>query len=251
MVVGGVFSGAYSHLYRRSGRHLLEAGLSGLLFPILAVLVPFVAVMVTSDVIARKRQSGSIKVVLGLPYARLDLVVGSFVGRTALMSGAILSMAIVSGTITAVQIGVEGIHSIVGLFALTMLLSAVFVAIAVGISAASLSPTRASASAVVVSACFVFQFWAIVPYSAEYVRNGFQLPERLPEWGLLWNSVNPVVAYQRAAIGVIPDLAGLPLLSPIPATAPYYFYPEFAVAVLFGWILLSLSRPRVSPFPEF
>lgn len=241
LMLGGVLAGSYDHFYRRTGQEPFDLSLAGFHFPLLLLLVPAIAVLAASDVVSSKREDGSIKVYLGLPFSRLDLVVGSFVGRAALLSGGLLGMAAIAGAIAYVRIDPEQLRPLLTLFAYTALYAATFVAIAVGFSAGSASSTRASAASFGAVFVFVFRAWSVVPIAVAYVGNGFQTPETAPAWALAWTNLNPAMAYQNAAVVVAPDLAALPVVSPIEPSDPISLQPEFAVGVFVGWILLALG----------
>jgi len=116
---------------------------AGLLVPIMALIAAYLA-------IAGERESGSLKVLLGLPPSRGEVLVGKFLGRSGVVAvGLVLGFA-VSGVVTLAVYGTLPLTAFVGTTALTAFLGVAFVGIAVGISA--LTATRPPRTSTPVSA---------------------------------------------------------------------------------------------------
>ncbi|ODR81700.1 ABC transporter, partial [Haladaptatus sp. W1] len=171
-------------------------------------IIPISALIIAYLAIAGERESGSIKFLLGLPNTRLDLVIGKFVGRSAVVAvGLALAFAIaaIEGSILLASVDI----AILAQFFLLFLFFAVtYIAIAVGLSAACASRSRAMASSVGVF--FVFNvLWtvpAISPSRAlRFIADdtlGVHLSAQIYEFVYL---VSPPYAFQRAADLVFTD----------------------------------------------
>ena len=61
-----------------------------LMLGVLTFFVPIVAIVLAYDSITGERDSGTLKLLLSLPHARVDVVVGKAVGRGTVVSAAIL-----------------------------------------------------------------------------------------------------------------------------------------------------------------
>ncbi|ELZ82693.1 hypothetical protein C453_16448 [Haloferax elongans ATCC BAA-1513] len=241
LVVGLGNSLLYVNAYERGPELIETVGIAGAMFMILSGVVPVLAVVASSDAIARKRSRGTLRVMLGLPYNRLDIVAGTFVGRYAVVATAVtLYVSVVA--LTSVVIGSPlGVERLATFFAITLLLAMVFTGLAVCLSLQTQSVTRAFAGSLVVLAVFLFRLWGFVPTVVELVRNGMVTPETMPEWGLVFQQLNPIRAFTSALIGLYPELASAHFLGEVvEPPVPYYHQPSFALAVLGAWVLVPL-----------
>ena len=204
------------------------------------VFIPLIALGIAFRSIAGERQSGSLKVLLSLPNSRLDVVLGKFLGRTAVVSVAIvlgfLSLLIASALSFSGDLDVLGL---VGFMLAALLLAVVFVSIAVSLSAFTDSTFGAAVGA---GGLFVlFQFaWRGVVFLLRYVANGFETPTtETPEWAEVLQSVNPMEGWQTSANWLITKLAESSETSQESAEA-FYLEPWFGFVVLALWIVLPL-----------
>ena len=204
------------------------------------VFIPLIALGIAFRSIAGERQSGSLKVLLSLPNSRLDVVLGKFLGRTAVVSVAIvlgfLSLLIATALSFSGDLDVLGL---VGFMLAALLLAVVFVSIAVSLSAFTDSTFGAAVGA---GGLFVlFQFaWRGVVFLLRYVANGFETPTtETPEWAEVLQSVNPMEGWQTSANWLITKLAESSETSQESADA-FYLEPWFGFVVLALWIVLPL-----------
>lgn len=110
---------------------------------LVTILVPLVAIFLGYAAISKERASGSLKVLLSLPFSRRDVIVGKVLGRCA-VAGATLSvaLAVTAGFLAATRYTFKpGQYGLFVLF--TVGFTVVMVAIAVSISGA-LPSTRSS-----------------------------------------------------------------------------------------------------------
>lgn len=220
-------------------------------------ILPITALVAGVLSIAGERESGRLKVLLGLPHTRRDVLVGKTAGRMT-----VLAVAIAIGFATAgiVMIGVYGGLPSLPVFAayvaITVLLGLAFCAIAVGISAAAATRARAMASAVGVF--FVFEFvWGLLPFGIYYAVHG-RAPATVatrPTWYLLLSWLNPIEAYTvlgnrllpPATVGIVVSDRGTAqtqastgpadvLSGPVP-----YLDEAVCLLVLGAWIALPLT----------
>lgn len=208
-------------------------------------IIPISALVIAYLAIAGERESGSIKFLLGLPNTRLDLVVGKFVGRSAVVSlGLVLAFAIaaVEGSflLESVDIGV-----LAQFFLLFLFFAVTYIAIAVGLSAACASRSRAMASSVGVF--FIFNvLWtipAISPSAAlRFVADdtlGMHLSAQVYEFVYL---ISPPYAFQRAADLVFTQqqLYYFRVIAQ-DATVPFYLKKWFMLVILGAWLVVPLT----------
>ncbi|MFT4909748.1 MAG: ABC-2 type transport system permease protein [Natronomonas sp.] len=119
----------------------------GLAFQLVVVALPIIALFVAKGAITGERESGSLRMLLSLPPSRRDILIGKFVGRTALMIVATLVGGVATGLVVVTLLG-GGLNLLLPFIIFLGLMGMAFVAIGVGISAASASDGRATAFAV-------------------------------------------------------------------------------------------------------
>lgn len=204
-----------------------------------AFLVPLVALVLGYKSVVGERESGTIKLLLGFPHTRRDLIIGKLVGRTA-----VVSVSIVVGYVAAAIVALRFYDSFAVVpflmfTAVTILLALVFVSIAVSFSAATRSTERALYVAIGLYALFQF-VWSFIPLLIRYVLNGFSLSNMpgTPNWVHLLSLVNPLRAYNSAAGALIPELTTF--YEGITAV-PWYLQEWFGFVILVIWLIVPLA----------
>jgi len=123
-----------------------------------SALIPLVAIVVGYASIVGERKSGSLKVLLSLPFSRGDVVVGKVIGRSAVVAIPILIGFLVSvAVLLPANVALNAVGFVLAAL-LTALLGVVFVSLAVGISAAARTGRRAIVGTVGIYVYF-FLFW--------------------------------------------------------------------------------------------
>jgi len=204
--------------------------------------VPLVALGIAFRSVAGERQSGSLKMLLSLPNSRLDVVVGKFLGRTA-----VVAVAIVIGFVSmlvAVAATFDGDiqpEVILTFMLAALLLAIVFVSIAVSVSAFSESTFAAAIGGF--SFFILFQFaWRGLIFLLRYVFNGFETPNAVaetPEWVEVLIVVNPMTGWRQSTSWLLRRVSDQQEASQEAADA-FYLEPWFGFVVLAFWIVLPL-----------
>ncbi|MFB6168880.1 MAG: ABC transporter permease subunit [Haloferacaceae archaeon] len=129
---------------------------------IVTTLLPLVALVVSYNAVVGERETGSLKLLLALPHARSDVVVGKVAGRAAALAVALVAgfalpglVFLLSGTFT-----LEAVAYVQYVF-FVVLLAAAFVSVGVGVSAAVDSNRLAIAAAVAIYLVFVALLGAV------------------------------------------------------------------------------------------
>ncbi|WP_267643640.1 ABC transporter permease subunit [Haloarchaeobius amylolyticus] len=204
------------------------------------LLVPIVALVAAYLAIAGERESGSVKVLLGFPPSRAEVVAGKFLGRGAVVAAAISAGYAVSGVVTVAVYGTLPVTAFVLTLLLTALLGVVFVGIAVGLSATTGTRSRAMTASIAVYLVLTL-FWDLVPQGAHLLVQGSQPEPPLPGWFVLLQSLSPTGAYSSLVTAVVSWEAGLPGLSGLIAgDLPFYLEPWFLLLVLAAWAAVPL-----------
>ncbi|MFC4439261.1 MULTISPECIES: ABC transporter permease subunit [Natrialbaceae] len=220
------------------------AGLGG------ALVIPLVALVAAYLSIAGERESGSVKYQLSLPVSRTDVVLGKLLARSAVVTTALLvafAVGIVAAWVLVPDMSLE-YGEYAAFTGLTLLYALAYVCIAVGISAATASRSRAMAGAI--GFFFVFNLvWNFLPVGPvrmiEFVfdRLGVDYTETLLEFVF---SLSPTGAYLNGMGLVFPEDFG-PLHAAGAGTGvgdPFYVQDWFMLVILLGWVVLPLAIGR-------
>jgi len=138
-------------------------------------LLPLIGLVIAYNAVTGEHKSGSLKLLLSLPHSRADVVLGKVVGRSAALSTAIGVGFVLPAILLAIGPLSLDIGSYIGYTLLVALLVSVFVAIAVGWSAAAPSQRVALGGAIGLYFLFV-PFWDAIRVSVQFALT------RLPEW---------------------------------------------------------------------
>lgn len=174
---------------------------------LMSFLVPVVALGVTYASVVGPRTDGSLQFLLALPYSRRDVVIGTYVGRVA-----VLSAGVCAGYLTlAAAMLLAGVLvspvTLVTVVALVLVLGVTFVAVGVGISTGARSTTGAGGLAFV-AFVLAFAVWGSLPGLVASALNGFS-PAQPPDWAPLFRTLNPLTAFRVVVSGIFdPSVLG-------------------------------------------
>lgn len=210
---------------------------------LLAFLVPLAGVALTQHAVAGKRESGELAVLLGLPFSRRDVVVGTYLGRVGTVVVAVASAYVAATVVGAASGASPDLGAAASGAVLLAVAGAVFVGIALAVSATAHSSAVASVGAFAGYLVFVLPTWQFVPDAVLYVANGFEAPGRMPEWATAFDQFAPFAALRNAAAPIAGDLAGeLPALGgSVPPDPPLYMQPWFGAVVVLGWLVVPAA----------
>ncbi|WP_226022607.1 ABC transporter permease subunit [Halomicrobium salinisoli] len=196
-----------------------------------ALFLPLVALLVGYKSIAEPRENGGLRVVLSFPHTRREVLLGTVVGRAAVVAALTTVGFLASTVVYLVEIGVPDLGSLAVGWLFAVLLGVAMVALAVGISA-SVRTTNRAVVAVFGTFLLLAMLWGQIPTLVRFVANGFAMPTGPgPEWVTAFRQLNPTTAYQTAVNG---------LVTPVPTPDAVYYQPWFGVLVLLGWTVVPL-----------
>ncbi|MFB6141673.1 MAG: ABC transporter permease subunit [Halosimplex sp.] len=223
----------------------VEPSVGGLVFftsGIVSLFVSLSAIVVCYKSIAGEREIGSIKLVLALPHRRRDVLLGKFLGRLAVLSLALAIGLAVGFGFAFAMLGTLDVVTVLLFLVATLLFTAVYVALIVGISATTGSTSRATTLAIGFFVVFEF-LWDVVPLGVVYVVNGFSLPQQLPDWTFLVMQVPPSTAYSAVLTSLLPDIAdSLPTQTFAGAGVDaFYATPAIGYLVLAFWLVAPIA----------
>ncbi|WP_313696239.1 ABC transporter permease subunit [Halorarum halobium] len=201
-------------------------------------LVPLIGLVLAYDAVAGERESGSLRLLLGLPNSRADVVFGKFVGRTGVIAVSILVGYAVAGAVALLTYDTFDVSVFARLTLITVLYGAVYVALATGFSAGMASRMRAFVGAGALYSLFLLG-WDVLLYLLQLAVYGQEIPEAgLPDWFLLLGLLNPSTAFMHAARAVIPEYAEL---SVYPSGGAFYLQDWMGFVVLGLWTAVPLA----------
>lgn len=170
-------------------------GLIGLPFQL---IVPIAAILTGAFSISGDRESGTLRLLLGLPSSRTEVVLGKFLGVGTVITVGIASTTAVAALASHITIGSGQTATLLGIAGATILLGWGFLGFAIGVSA--VVPTQKRATAITTGGYLTLLFlWEVVVAGAHYAVTQ-RLPEPpLPGWVSALELGNPIIAYARAA----------------------------------------------------
>jgi len=257
LLIGIFYVGAWHFVDDPGAVELVQ----GLALP-MQVIVPLAALIAGYMSIVGERRSGSIKVLLGLPPTRGDVVFGKLLGRSGVVATAVLTALVVATVLSGLLIGGVPLAELGGLLLASILLGLAFVGIAVGVSAAVSSRGRAMA-AVVGTYLLFLGFWdVLIGGLYRLVTGAFPPSPIVPQnpvepWALFLQRLNPMEAYGVVASALV-DSQVFPLtlqfpigINPTPnpnvatvdlvtGEAPFYLNDWFAGVVLLAWFVVPV-----------
>lgn len=149
---------------------------------ITAVFVPLMALAGGYAAITREQESGTLNLLLSLPHARDDVVIGKVLGRSATISLSII-VGVLAGTVVLAAAGEalsQAWQPLLGFVSLTILLAVVFVAVGVAISAVVRTTQQAVSAVIGLFILLNFAWSAIANGLADFLMGPSWLVDRLP-----------------------------------------------------------------------
>jgi ABC-2 type transport system permease protein len=217
-------------------------GLYVFLGQISALFIAISAVVLSYKAIAGESESGSAKLLLGLPHTRRDVFLGKVIGRSGVMFIALLvGLLATFGVAIALLDGTSAV-GFAGFLVVTMLFGLVYVTLMVSISASTTSTSRAATLGIGLFVVLELM-WDVVVFGVAFAANGFAAPAgEMPTWVMAFNGFAPTMAYESAVTWMIGVLAGQ---SP---AVPFFREAWFALVVFAVWAaipaLLGYGRYR-------
>lgn len=208
------------------------------------ILVPIIAIGLAYRSIAGERDTGSLKILLSLPNSRADVVLGKFVGRSAVLAVTVI-VGFTAGLVAFVA-AFEGdipVESYITFMSTTLLLGFVFVSITVGISAFTKSTFQSAVGAFGVFVVFQW-LWDILARIMWYVENGFEQPgiqAQPPDWLEFVYILNPTVSYRQSTGWLVNQVSRSEQAQQQAGLEPFGLEPWFGFVILAWWIALPLA----------
>jgi ABC-2 type transport system permease protein len=256
-VVLGLIAAFAAYVSGTSGQSAdLVRRLFRLLTLVLAVLLPVVALVASYLAIAGEREGGGIKFMLSLPNTRRDVFVGKLASRLGIVAGGVAFMYVAAASVALTRHAAFPAGVVFGTLVLSLVYGGTFVSIAVSLSAAAASRSRAIAGAFgsyfVLVILYIFPVVQI-PTMVRWVHTTLLGADPNPD---LYNAVrytSPFLAYRKSINLVMPaDLRQTVFRSSLPADTsldtgqvnaalPVYLSDEFSLVVFAFWVVVPLT----------
>lgn len=200
--------------------------------------VPLIALVLSYDTLVGERESGSLRLLIGLPNSRRAAVFGKVIGRTAVLGVALLvgygvAAAIVLATYRTLALDVFLLYTLA-----TVLYGGVYVSLATGFSAAMESRMDAFAGAGVLYMLFLIG-WDFLLLLLEGVVYPNGIPEDgLPDWFMFLGMFNPSTAFMKATRVVIPEYREMTFY---PTGEAVYVHDWVGFPILLLWAAVPLA----------
>lgn len=202
LIAGYIYASSYDPAYvDRPDLQFL-----GVLVGVALFLAPITGIMLAQGRIVDKRSRGELVVLLGMPFSRRDVVLGSVAGRFAVTAAVVSCLFAFATGVAALMVAPIPLLRILAALAVFVAFAGVFVAIGIAISAAVAGTTRAAVLAVGVYLFFVFRLhdiaWSLFVNGVYGTRNA---PEALLPVAA---QLGPFTALRNVVVGVYPEIAG-------------------------------------------
>ena len=222
---------------------------------ILGILLPIVALVASYLAIAGEREGGGIKFLLSLPNTRRDVFVGKLLSRNGIVAGGVGFMYVAAVSTALTRHGAFPAGVVFGTLLVTLVYGSTFVSVALAMSSAAASRSRAIAGAFGTYFLLVILYvFPVVQVSriARWVHTTVLGADPNPD---LYNAVqytSPYLGYRKAVNLVLPaDMRQVVFRSSVPddvsygsaeanEALPLYLQDEFSVVVLGVWLVAPL-----------
>lgn len=206
-----------------------------------SLLVPVVSLVAAYLAVAGERESGSLRLLLGLEPSRWAVVLGKFLGRSAVVVVGLAAGFVLAGVVAWAVYGSVPLAAFAGVVALTAALGVAFVGIAIGISAAT--ATRARAMTIGIGVYLALSLlWDLVPQGAHLAAFGAPPGQPVPAWFVFLQGASPSGAYSALVMNVIHAVEpSYPAATAgIEGAVPFFVEWWSFAAILVAWTLVPV-----------
>ncbi|WP_254525261.1 ABC transporter permease subunit [Natrinema caseinilyticum] len=203
-----------------------------------AMIIPLIALVSAYLAIAGERESGSVKFLLSIPNSRRDVVLGKYLTRTTIVTVSILGSFLIGAVLSLLWYPTFEATFFVGIAALTVLYALTYVAVAIGISAATSSRSRAMGGAIgFFFVTNVLNLLGPLRLAIEYLFNDLAgLDIAANQIRFVQSLISPTVAYVNSTGLVFPDG-----FRSVPPDIPWFLEGEVMVVIQLVWLVVPIA----------
>ena len=228
----------------------------------LQLLVPLAAILVGCFTVSGERASGSLRVLLGMPLSRTEIVVGKLVGGLAALAIGVLAAIGFAIPVSLATFGSVPVRPLVGLGGTTVLFAFAFGGLSIGISVATATPKQSIA--VVIGGYMTMTFlWEPVVVGIHHAAQLVLPSSTVATWVPFLERLNPIEAYAdiatilggasvyplRITFGLLDRDPGASLADHVSGAVAGYLVEPFLIGVLCAWtvvpVLFGMVRLQV------
>jgi len=207
------------------------------LFGIL-LFVPLTGLFISIKSIVRERETGTINLLLSLPHSRRDMVIGKFVGRSAVMSISVIIGFLPACLLILVQAEVTPIFELFAFLLATVFLGLLFVGIGVGFSALVNSETQATVGGVLLF--FLLYLWPAIFNILDIDLPAFL--DRFYLFALFFDMLAAIFSLREDVPNAsVVELDGTNFAEASATSAPIHMQHWFAFVILGAFIAVPLA----------
>jgi len=214
---------------------------------VVAVVLPLVALVVSYRAVSGEREGGGLALLLGLPNTRRDVYLGKLGSRLLLVAAGLALAFAATASVVRARHGVLPVGTVFGLYAVSLAYAAVFVGLAVALSATIATRGRAIAAGVGAYLVLVMLFAVPVVRVSAIVRWVDEGLLGLAPHPYLYDAVSyasPYTAVRKAANLVLPAAQRATVFPRPPGGAghlPLYLGDWFSLVVFAVWLVVPLA----------
>lgn len=231
--------------YRQPPR-MVVGRLFATLVVVIAVFLPLVSLVVSYRAVSGEREGGGLALLLGLPNTRRDVYLGKLGSRLLLVAAGLALAFAATASVARARHDVLPVVTVLGLYAASLVYAAVFVGLAVALSAGIATRGRAIAAAVGAYLVLVMLFAVPVvrvPAIVRWVNEGLL---GLAANQHLYDAVNyasPYTAFRKAANLALPPAQRATVFPRPPGGGhlPVYLGDGFSLVVFAVWLVVPLA----------
>jgi len=220
----------------------------------LQLIVPIAAILAGGSSVSGERESGSLRLLLGMPVSRSEVVLGKFAGVFGALCAGIGVVFVSAVLLSFVTFGSIPLSELTGLCIASILLAGAFLGFSAGVSAAV--STRKRSIAVTIGGLFIFTFlWEPIVAGTYYAVQGTLPSETIPTWLVFLERLNPVNAFAvvagalgagvvyplRVTFGLLGYGAETILTGPGNGTASGLVSDPLVLIILVGWVVVPIG----------
>lgn len=203
----------------------------------MVTLVPLIGLLIGYNAIVSERTSGSLLLTLSLPHSRADVVIGKLLGRSGVISGAIVIGLLAAGSLVVYPFGELDVMPFLGFVLLTIGLACVFTGLGIAISMTASSKQRATVAAFAVYFLFILVWSELQAGVVLLLQSAGVADQDIVSAVNALFSVEPGTAYERLVAGFIDPSQSL--------DGAWYLQEWFALVVFVGWLLVPIGLAYV------
>lgn len=204
-------------------------GIGGMIIPLIALVSAYLA-------IAGERESGSMKYLLSIPNSRRDVVLGKFLSRSLIVSASIAISFLLGIGLMLMWYPAFDLGTVVSITSLIILYALSYVAVAIGISAATASRSRAMGGAIgFFFVTNVLNLFGPLKDAITFLFNdlaGLGISDA--QITFVQVLISPTAAY----------LKSIPLVfsnRPTPQNEPWFLQSEISLIILLAWVVVPIA----------